>query len=148
ALLSHPDELRALQADSSLIGPAVEEALRYDPSVAFLHRVAAADLEVGGRRIHQGQVVLLSIAAANRDPEMFDQPDRFDVRRAARPHLAFTTGPHACLGRGLARLELEVALLSLFRRFPHLRLDPRDPSRRRRETLFFRGFDALPLVTS
>jgi pimeloyl-[acyl-carrier protein] synthase len=148
ALLSHPEQLRGLQADPSLINSAVEEVLRYDPSVAFQHKVAASELEVGGRVIRQGQAVLLGIAAANRDPEVFADPDRFDIRRDARRHVSFAPGVHACLGMGLARLELEVALRTLFRRFPHLRLDPDNPPRRHRETLFFHGFDALPTVTS
>jgi cytochrome P450 PksS len=148
AFLTHPDQLRSLQADPSLVGPAVEEVLRYDPSVAFVHRVAAADLEVGGQVIRQGQVVLLGLAAANRGPEVFADPDRFDIRRAGQAHVTFATGAHACLGMGLARLELEVALLGLFGRFPRLRLDPGAPPQWRGEPLFFRGFDALPTVTS
>jgi cytochrome P450 PksS len=147
AFLSHPDQLQELQDDPSLIGPAVEEVLRYDPPVVFQPKVAAAHLEVGGRVIPQGQRVLLGIAAANRDPEAFADPDRFDIRRAAKPHVSFATGAHACLGMGLARLELEVALLTLFRRFPHLHLDPKNPARRRSETLAFRGFHVLPVVT-
>jgi cytochrome P450 PksS len=147
ALLSHPEQLRALLAEPPLIGSAVEEVLRYDPPVAFQHKVASADLEIGGQRIRQGQAVLLGIAAANRDPEVYADPDRFDIRRVARPHVSFAPGTHACVGMGLARLELEVALLTLFRRFPHLRLDPENPPRRHRATLFFRGFDALPAVT-
>jgi cytochrome P450 len=122
--------------------------LRHEPAVVFMNRVAATDLEMGGQVIREGEVVLLGIAAANRDPEVFAEPDRFDISRVARPHLAFATGPHACLGMGLARLELEVALLALFRRFPRLRLDPNAPAQRRRGTLFFRGFDSLPIVTS
>jgi cytochrome P450 len=148
ALLSYPGQLRALRDDPFRIDPAVEELLRYDPSVAFMHRVAGADLQVGGRVIRQGQLVLLGIAAANRDPEVFPDPDRLDLRRADRPHIAFASGAHACLGMGLARLELEVALLTLLRRFPDLRFDPRDPPRRRGETLIFRGFATLPAVTS
>ena len=134
--------------EDGLIGPAVEEVLRYDPSVAFMNRVAAEDLEIRGRVIEAGQVVLLGIGAANRDPEVFPDPDSFDVGRAARPHVSFASGAHACLGMGLARLELEVALRSLLGRFPHLRLDPANPPRRRRQTLMFRGFEALPTATS
>jgi cytochrome P450 PksS len=148
AFLRHPGQLRALRDGPYLIGPAVEEVLRFDPSVAFMHRVAAADLEVGGRGIRSGQLVLLGIAAANRDPDVFADPDRLDIRRAAKPHVSFASGAHACLGMGLARLELEVALLTLFRRFPDLRLDPGDLPRRRCETLIFRGFATLPTVTS
>jgi cytochrome P450 PksS len=148
ALLSHPEQLRELQANPSLIGPAVEEVLRYDPSVAFMNRVAGADLELRGQVIREGEVVFLGIAAANRDPEVFADPNRFDIHRPGRPHLTFATGPHACLGMGLARLELEVALLTLFRQFPRLRLDPDAPPRRRRDTLFFHGFDVLPTLTA
>jgi cytochrome P450 PksS len=148
AFLSHPGQLQALRADPSPVGQAVEEVLRYDPSVGFMNRAAGADLELGGRAIRQGESVLLGIAAANRDPAVFDDPDRFDIGRAQRPHLAFATGTHACLGMGLARLELEVALLALFRRSPGVRLDPDRPPRRRCQTLFFRGFATLPVVTA
>jgi cytochrome P450 PksS len=148
AFLSHPEQLRRLQADPSRIDSAVEEVLRYDPSVSFMNRVAEADLEIGGQMIGQGQLVLLCIAAANRDPEVFDDPDCFDILRAGRPHVSFATGAHACLGMGLARLELGVALMTLFRRFPYLRFDPENLPRRRCETLFFRGFHALPTAIS
>jgi cytochrome P450 PksS len=148
ALLSHPEQLRALRADPTLIGPAVEEVLRYDPSVAFMNRVAAADLEVGGQVIRQGEVVLLGIAAANRDPAVFADPDRFDILRGDKQHLTFATGAHACLGMGLARLELQLALQALLQRFVRLRLDPENPPRRRSGTLLFRGFDTLPTVMS
>jgi cytochrome P450 PksS len=113
-----------------------------------MNRAAGADLELGGRAIRQGESVLLGIAAANRDPAAFDDPDGFDVGRDRRPHLAFAAGTHACPGMGLARLELEVAMLALFRRFPGVRFDPDRPPRRRCETLFFRGFAALPVVTA
>jgi hypothetical protein len=148
ALLSHPEQLRELQDDPSRIGSAVEEVLRYDPSLSFMNRVASADLEVGGQVIRQGQLVRLGIAAGNRDPEMFADLERFDIRRVGKPHVSFATGAHACLGMGLARLELKVALMSLFWRFPYLRLDPENLPRRRCETLFFRGFHALPTALS
>jgi cytochrome P450 PksS len=148
ALLCHPGQLRSLLADPALVGPAVEEALRYDPPVLFVPRVAAADVEVGGRRVWAGEVVLLGLGAANRDPEVFAAPDRFDVGRAARTHLAFASGAHACLGMGLARLELEVAVGTLFARYPYLRLDPANLARRRCETLTFRGFHVLPTRTA
>jgi cytochrome P450 PksS len=148
AFLSHPGQLQALRAEPARVDQAVEEVLRYDPSVAFMNRAAGADLELGGRTIQQGESVLLGIAAANRDPEAFADPDRFDIGREGKPQVAFATGVHACLGMGLARLELEVALAALFRRFPRLRLDPENPPRRRREPLFFRGFAELPVVTA
>jgi cytochrome P450 PksS len=148
ALLTHPDQWRSLQTDRSLIGPGVEEALRYDPSVAFMNRVAAADVKVSGRVIRKGELVLLGIAAANHDPEVFPDPDRFDISRDGKQHVSFATGAHACLGMGLARLELREALLALLERFPRLRLDPDNPPRRRCQTLFFRGFEVLPTLTS
>jgi cytochrome P450 len=147
ALLRHPAQLAALRADPSRVGAAVEEALRYDPPASFIHRVAEADLEVGGRPVRKGQLVLLGIAAANRDPAVFPDPDRFDLGRGDRRHVAFGSGPHACLGMGLARLELELALEALVRRFPHLGLDPQDPPRRRGDALLFRGFARLPVLT-
>jgi cytochrome P450 PksS len=148
AFLSHSGPLADLQDNPSLISAAIEVVLRYDPPVAFAHKMAAEDLEVGGKVIEAGQSVLLGIAAANRDPEMFAEPDHFDIRRVGKSHVAFATGPHACLGMGLARLELEVALLTLFRRFPDVRLEPGSRPRRRGNTLQFPGFDQLPAVLS
>jgi cytochrome P450 PksS len=148
AFLSHPGQLQALRAEPSRVDRAVEEVLRYDTSAAFMNRAAGADLALGGRAIRRGESVLLGIAAANRDPAVFDDPDGFDIGRAGKPHVAFATGPHTCLGMGLARLELEVALLALFRRFPGVRFDPDRPPRRRCETLFFRGFETLPASAS
>jgi cytochrome P450 len=148
ALLVHSGQLERLRSDPALIGSAIEEALRYDPSVSFVHRVAAADLELGGVAIREGDRVLLCLAAANRDPEAFADPDAFDIGRAGARHLSFGAGPHACAGSGLARLELEVALPSLLRRLPRLALDPHDPPRRRPGSPMFRGFQALPVLTS
>jgi cytochrome P450 len=148
ALLIHPGQLEKLRLDPSLIGSAIEEALRYDPPVSFVHRVAATDLEIGGARIRKGDRVLLCLAAANRDPEAFADPDAFDIRRAGNRHLSFGSGPHACAGGGLARTELEIALLALFRRLPRLALDPDNPPARRSGSLMFRGFHSLPVLIS
>jgi cytochrome P450 len=148
AFLTHPEQLGKLRRDPALIGPALEEVLRYDSPLTFVHRVAAADLELGGERISKGERVLLALAAANRDPEVFPDPDAFDIGRAGARHLSFGPGPHACAGGGLARLELEAALWTLFRRLPRLALDPEDPPRRRTGSLMFRGFQALPVLTS
>jgi cytochrome P450 PksS len=146
AFLRHPDLVGRLRDDPSLLGSAVEEVLRYDPAVPFIHRIAAADVEIGGKRIRKSQVVYLGIAAANRDPAAFPDPDRFDIARAENRHVAFAVGPHVCLGAGLARRELEVGLATLFRRLPSLRLDEESPPRRRCESLVFRGFASLPVV--
>jgi cytochrome P450 PksS len=146
AFLRHPGQVQRLRDDPSLLASAVEEVLRYDPAVPFIHRIAAADVEIGGKRIRKGQVVYLGIAAANRDPAAFADPDRFDIARAENRHVAFAAGPHVCLGAGLARRELEVGLSTLFRRLPSLRLDEASPPRRRCESLVFRGFASLPVV--
>jgi cytochrome P450 len=93
ALLTHREQLRKLRHDPALVGPALEEVLRYDPPLTFVHRVAAADLELGGAWIAKGERVLLALAAANRDPEMFPNPDAFDSGRAGVRHLSFGSGP-------------------------------------------------------
>jgi cytochrome P450 len=148
ALLLHPAQLEKLRTNPSLIGSAIEEALRYDPPVSFVHRVAAEDLELGGVKIRKGDRVLLCLAAANRDAEAFADPDTFDIGRAGNRHLSFGSGPHACAGGGLARKELEVALLTLFSRLPRLALDPEDLPRRRSGSLMFRGFSSFTVRTS
>jgi cytochrome P450 len=124
-LLSTPDQLALVRADRSLIAGAVEESLRLEPAAAVVDRYATRDVVLGGAAISRRDLVTVSIAAANRDPEVFPEPDRFDVRREnARLHLAFAQGPHVCLGMHLARLEARVAITSLIDRFPGLRLDP------------------------
>jgi cytochrome P450 PksS len=143
-LLRHPDQLQKLRDDPALIKSAVEETLRYDAAVPFILRIAREDLDVVGKTIRKGQFVYLGLAAANRDPEAFTDPDRFDVARANNCHLAFGAGPHVCIGGGLARRELEIGLLTLFRRAPRLRLIE-GGSRRRCESLVFRGFHSLPV---
>jgi cytochrome P450 len=148
AFLGHPEQLEKLRRDPSLVGLAIEEVLRYDPPVCFVHRVAATDLEVGGVRIARGERVLLCLAAANRDPAVFPDPDPFEIERPVNRHLSFGSGAHACAGGGLARLELESALLTLFRRFPLVAFDPKNPARRRLESLMFRGFHTMPVLTS
>ena len=90
-------------------------------------------------------MIYLSLGAANRDPEVFTEPDRFDVGRADNRHLAFGAGPHACLGMTLARRELEVSLGRLVQRMPRLRFDEERPMRRRADSLVFRGLESLPV---
>lgn len=147
ALLTHRDQWEHLCRDPSRAAGAVEETLRFDPSVVFIHRKAVIELEIGGQTIHAGEAIWLSPAAANRDPAVFADPDRFDIERSFPHghHLSFGAGPHVCLGAGLARRELEIALATLARRLPKLRL--RDPSPRRRcASLVFRGFHTLPVA--
>ena len=147
AFLGHPDQLRRVRRDPSLIRPAIEEVLRFDPPVTLVHRVAAAGFELGGTAIAKGERILLCLAAANRDPAVFPEPDAFNIERTENRHLSFGSGPHACAGGGLARLEMEIALLTLFHRLPRLALDPQNPPRRRCESLMFRGFQTLPVLT-
>jgi cytochrome P450 len=120
ALLRHPAERRRLQDDPSLIGSAVEEFLRYDSPVQMTDRVATVDCEVAGARVKRGMIVALLLGAANRDPAVFDEPDRFDVGRADNRHVAFGHGVHFCLGAALARAEAQIAIPTLLRRFPDL----------------------------
>jgi cytochrome P450 len=124
------DEQRSLvSADPDLLANAVEESLRLEPAAAVVDRYATRDVELGGAPIRRGDPVTVSIAAANRDPAAFADPDRFDLRRRnAQHHVAFAHGPHVCLGMHLARLEAQMALRGLLQRLPGLRLDPARPS--------------------
>jgi cytochrome P450 len=129
ALLEHPTELARVREDPGLIGGAIEESLRLEPAAAVIDRYAVADVELAGAGIAAGELVRISLSAANRDPAVFSEPDCFDLERAnVRQHLAFAHGPHVCLGLHLARLEACVALARLLERLPRLRLDRERPS--------------------
>lgn len=142
-LLEHPDQREVLVADPSRWPGAVEEVLRFEGPVQLTGRFATRDTELAGHRLERGTLVLAYVAGANRDPEVFAAPATFDVRRAnARDHLAFSGGRHYCLGAGLARLEAEVALRTLFERFPHLALA--GPPRRT-STRLLRGWTSIPV---
>ncbi|WP_344885996.1 cytochrome P450 [Allokutzneria multivorans] len=124
ALLVNRDAREHLLADFDLAANVVEETLRHSPPVHFTVRAALEPVEIAGTQLKPGDHVAVLLAAANRDPKVFRNPDRFDItRRNAREHLAFAGGVHFCVGAGLARMEGEIALRELFRRFPHLRLD-------------------------
>ena len=128
-LLAHPGELDQVLADNALIAKAVEESLRLEPAAAVVDRYATRDVTLGNASISRGDQVTVSIAGANRDPAVFEEPDRFDLRRPnAAKHLAFAHGPHFCLGAHLARLEAHTAVQAMLDRLPRLRLDPRYPS--------------------
>jgi len=124
ALLRHPGQLAALRADPELAAGAVEETLRYDAPVQFTGRVARGGMQVGEVSAPDGAVLLLLLAATGRDPEVFDDPDSFDIRRGAANHLAFAAGPHFCLGAPLARLEAAIALRAFATRVAGPELDP------------------------
>ncbi len=145
-LLEHPDQLALVLADPSLIPGAVEELLRYEgPVERSLPRWATVDVELGGKTIQKGDLVIPILGSADRDPERFPDPDALDVRREDVRHLAFGRGSHYCLGAPLARLEAEVALETLFRRLPGLRLAVPREELEWRPTPGFRRVVALPV---
>ncbi|MFE6741822.1 cytochrome P450 [Streptomyces tubercidicus] len=126
-LLRHPDQLARLRSDPSLMPRAVEELLRYEPPVQMLpQRTPLADIEVAGITIPKGVPLILMLAAGNRDPERFHDPDRFDPDREDNQHLGFGSGIHSCFGAPLARLEAQIALNALIQHLdtPHLTEDP------------------------
>jgi cytochrome P450 len=147
ALLSHPEQLAALRADPSLMSTAVEELLRFDsPVERTITRWVATDTELGGRSIARGDLVIAVVGSANRDSSQFPAADTLDVTRAVNKHVGFGRGPHFCLGAPLARLEAEVALATLLRRLPGLRLAIADEDLYWRPIPLFRSLAALPVV--
>jgi pimeloyl-[acyl-carrier protein] synthase len=143
ALLRHPAELRRLRESPGLITSAVEELLRYDGPVQRTARVASADATIGGRTIAKGDMVMPFIAAADRDPAQFPEPDRLDLSRSDNRHIAFGWGIHFCLGAPLARIEGQIAIDALVRRLPGLELATHEPEYR--QSLTLRGLKTLPV---
>mgnify|MGYP000288820989 CR=1 FL=1 len=128
-VLSNPEARASIERDAALVPAAVEESLRLEPAAAVVDRYATRDVELGGARIGERELVVVSLAGANRDPAVFDDPDTFDLSRDnARLHVTFAQGPHVCIGMHLARLETRVALERLLARLPGVRLDPKRPS--------------------
>ena len=143
ALLRHPDQLQLLRDDQSLARGAVEEVLRYDPPVQYTGRVALEEVDVGGVTFSKGEQVVLLLPAANRDPEQFPDPERFDISRDDDRHLSFSFGSHFCLGAPLARVEGQIALSTLVRRLPGLELRTEMPEYK--ENIVLRGLRSLPV---
>ena len=142
-LLSHPDQLDLVLAHPDLLTRAVDESLRLEPSVCQLDRFATTDTVLGGVEIAAGDFVMVSVSAANRDPETYPDPDRFDVKREnARTHLAFAQGPHHCVGLHLARAETRAALAAAFTRLSGLRLTAQPES----EGTVFRKPKTVPVA--
>jgi cytochrome P450 len=123
ALLRHPEQLAALRADPSLVNGVIEETLRYDPPVQLTTRIVREPVTFGDVEVPADGALLLMLAAANRDPAVFDEPDRFDITRDARHHLSFAAGAHFCLGAPLARMEATTVLTTFVRRFVDPELD-------------------------
>lgn len=144
ALLDHPDQLALLREDPELWPSAVEEILRFDSPVQMTARTALRDTQVAGVDIREGAVIVLLLGGANRDPNVFERPEQFDITRTnARDHLAFGSGIHVCLGAALARIEGATALRELFTRYPDLRLDA--PAERR-GLVNLHGYRRLPVM--
>jgi cytochrome P450 len=142
-LLEHPDQLRLLLAEPDRWPMAVEEILRLESPVQLSARLAKTDTEVAGRTVKEGELVILYLAGANRDPEVFSDPHRFDITREnAGKHLSFSGGRHFCLGAALARAEGEVGLRTFFERYPEASLAGAGS---RRDTRVLRGWASLPI---
>src|SRR5438094_552998 len=144
ALLRNPDQLETLRCNFSLIPSAVEELLRYESPSQYTARLTPEDTILGGRRIRKRQAVIAVMAAGNRDPERFPDPDRLDITRTDNRHLAFGWAAHFCFGAALARIEGQVAFELMLRRLPYLALEP--GALVWRNNLGLRGMEAL-LVT-
>ena len=122
ALLRNKEQLELLRSSPELMPSAVEEILRFEPPIQSLVRIAREELEIRSKRLQKGQTAMLMLASANRDPEVFADPDKFDITRSPNEHLGFGRGRHFCLGASLARMEVRIALGALLRRFPRLEL--------------------------
>ena len=148
ALLEHPEQAEALKCDPSLVKSAVEELLRYTSPVEMAtERYAREDVEIEGVTIPRGELILAVLGSANRDERYFEAPDALDLARDPNRHLAFGRGgAHHCLGAPLARMEGQIAINALLRRFPEVRLPVAAESLRWRRGLFLRGLQRLPLV--
>lgn len=144
ALLRNPEQLERLRTENGIERQATDELLRYDSPVQYTGRVAAEDVEINGTTIRRGERVRMMLASANRDPEQFDDPNRLDLTRDPCDHLSFGMGVHFCLGAELARVEGEIALAAIVRRFPAMRLT--DAALRWRPTAVMHGLESLPVA--
>jgi cytochrome P450 len=147
-LLTHPEQLARLKADPALIGTAVEELMRFVPlgAASSFARYALEDVELGGVLVRAGEPVIGSLSSANRDGEVFADPDRLDLSRPDNPHIGFGHGVHHCLGAQLARMELQVALTTLLERLPELALAVDEKELRWKSGLLVRGLRSMPVT--
>jgi cytochrome P450 len=140
-LLQEPTRWRQVVDDPALVSSAIEEILRFESPVSRQPRLLRTDVEIAGQHLRAGEMVFQMLNAANRDPDHFEDPDRFDLRRRPNRHLAFGQGIHFCIGAPLARLELGIALPALLERLPGLR--PGSQPSAREPVFFARGFARL-----
>jgi pimeloyl-[acyl-carrier protein] synthase len=143
ALLRHADQVEKLRSNPEIARDAVEELLRFDSPVHLTARTATEDVEVGGAMLPRGQLAIIAIGGVNRDPAHFDEPDRLDIERSPNPHVAFSAGPHFCVGAGLARLEAQLVFPRLLERLPNVELAG-EPEYR--ETITLRGLKELQVA--
>jgi cytochrome P450 len=143
-LLQHPQEAAELRENPEIIRSAVEEILRFESPVQFTARVLKEDIEVCGQRIPKKWSILCMLGAANRDPKQFKEPNQLNLKRLNNQHLAFSAGPHFCIGSQLARLEGQIAILNLLQRFPRMKLT--GPRPEWASTFGFRGLKSLPVI--
>jgi len=143
-LLKHPEQTAELRENPQMIRSAVEELLRFESPVQFTARVLKEGMEICGQRIPKNWSILCMLGAANRDPKQFEEPDRLNLRRLKNEHLAFSAGPHFCIGNQLARMEGQVALLNLVRRFPKIKLTGQPPVWA--PTFGLRGLNTLSVI--
>jgi len=143
-LLKNPEQLAALRAEPSMIESTTEELLRFEAPAHAITRRATDDVALGDHTIRKGEKVLCVLAAANRDPEVFEDPERLDITRENNPHIAFGTGIHACLGATLARVEIQIAIETMLSRYPKLRLTTNDVEWE--GSFIIRGLASLPLT--
>lgn len=143
-LLTYRENWELLRTNPNLISQAVEEIIRYEPATPFLGREALEEVTLQGKTIHAGALLGPLVAAANRDPRRFENPDRFDITRRSTPHLSFGKGIHACVGAPLARLDAAIAISALIQQFPKLELTETVPTWR--PSFLFRGLERLPVA--
>ncbi|HKY90919.1 MAG TPA: cytochrome P450, partial [Nevskiaceae bacterium] len=146
ALLTEYANWEQCRDDRTLLEPAVNESVRWCPTVSTFQRLVTRDTELAGVPIPADSIVDISLSSANRDPERWDEPDRYDIRRPDLPHIGFSIGQHQCLGMNVAKQELIVALDGLMSRFPSLRLDPAAPTPELVGGLEQRGVTAVPVL--
>jgi cytochrome P450 len=147
ALMQHPEQRDLFERNPELMEPAIEELLRFtSPLDMASQRFAAKDMTVGSAQIRQGDVILLLLGSANHDESQFPNPETLDLTREPNKHLAFGQGAHFCIGAPLARMEGQIALTTLFRRFPNLRLAQPAEGLRWRKSLIIRGLEELPVA--